>query len=89
MLELKTALLQDENSPKKAFYKLYLLQTEEGYLVRKESGASGKILDCRNWPKPTFQEAEKLFLAKVRCKTNPSRKSPRHYQVTGRQLSLL
>jgi len=88
MHELKFTLLQDENSPKKAFYRIFLLQTEEGYLVRKESGASGKILDRRTWSKPTFPEAEKLFLAKVRSKTNPARKSPRHYQIANHQLSL-
>jgi len=72
----------------KTFYTLYLLETEEGYLVRKESGAAGKILDSRTWPKPSRLEAEKMFVSIVRRKTNPSRKSSRHYQVSDHQLSL-
>ena len=88
MIELRKIHLQDEHSPKKAFYTLYLLETEEGYLVRKESGAAGKTLDSRTWPKPSRPEAEKMFISIVRRKTNPSRKSSRHYQITDRQLSL-
>lgn len=88
MIELRKIRLQDDHSPKKAFYILFLLQTHEGFLVRKESGAAGKTLDCRTWAKPTLPEAEKLFLSKVRTKTNPCRKSPRHYQISNIQLSL-
>lgn len=88
MIELRKIHLQDEHSPKKAFYTLFLLETETGYLVRKESGASGKILDTRTWPTPSRTEADKMFLSIIRRKTNPTRKSPRHYQITDRQLSL-
>jgi hypothetical protein len=88
MIELRKIHLQDEHSPKKAFYTLYLLETEEGYLVRKESGAAGKTLDSRTWPKPSRTEAEKMFVSIVRRKTNPTRKSPRHYQIANHQLSL-
>lgn len=88
MHELKKALLQDENSPKKAFYRIFLLQTQEGYLIRKESGAAGKVLDCRTWQKPSLIEADKLYSSIIRRKTDPARKSPRHYQVVSRQPSL-
>lgn len=88
MIELRKIYLQDEHSPKKAFYTLSLLETNQGYLIQKESGASGKILDRRSWPKPSRSEAEKMFLSIIRRKTNPRRKSPRHYQITDRQLSL-
>jgi len=88
MIELRKIHLQDEHSPKKAFYTLYLLETGEGYLVRKESGAAGKTLDSRTWTKPSRSEAEKMFISIVRRKTNPCRKSSRHYQITDRQLSL-
>jgi len=85
MLELKMIQLQDFNSPKKAFYNLFLLQTEEGYQIRKESGASGKVLDCRTWTRYSLHEAEKMFLSIVRRKTNPTRKSQRHYQIITQQ----
>lgn len=88
MIELRRIHLQDEHSPKKAFYTLYLLETEEGYMVRKESGASGKILDRRSWSKPSLSEADKMFLSIIRRKTNPTRKASRHYQIAERQLSL-
>lgn len=88
MIELRKIHLQNEHSPKKAFYTLYLLEAEEGYLVRKESGAAGKILDSLTWAKPSRTEAEKMFISIVRRKTNLSRKSARHYQITDRQLSL-
>lgn len=88
MLELKMIHLQDEHSPKKAFYTLAIVESDQGFLVQKESGASGKILDRRTWSKPSRSEAEKMFLSIIRRKTNPRRKSARHYQITDRQLSL-
>lgn len=88
MTQLRKIHLQDEHSPKKAFYTLCILETDQGFLVQKESGASGKILDRRTWSKPSRSEAEKMFLSIIRRKTNPRRKSPRHYQITDRQLSL-
>lgn len=47
MVELRKIDFQDDHSPKKAFYTLYILKTDQGYLVLKESGASGSILDRR------------------------------------------
>jgi hypothetical protein len=82
MHELKNILLLDENSPKKAFYRIFLLETEEGYLIRKESGAANKVLDCRTWSKPSLVEADKFYSSIIRRKTNPARKSPRHYLIS-------
>lgn len=88
MIELRRIHLQDEHSPKKAFYTLYLLETDQGYLVQKESAASGKVFDRRSWSKPSRSEADKMFLSIIRRKTNPTRKASRHYQIADRQLSL-
>jgi hypothetical protein len=88
MRVLKKILLTDDASAKRAFYWLYLIRDGNLFVVRKESGASCSILDCRSWPKATLLEAEKLFNSKVRSKTNPFRKSKRHYQEVSQQLSL-
>ena len=60
-----------------------------GYLVLKRSGAAGRVLNERSWPHQTREEAEKLFVGKIRQKTSLNLKSRRrHYQVV-RQLPLL
>lgn len=77
-----------KDSPKKAFYNVFLLDTGSEFVVRKESGAAGKVLDVREWHWPTRNEAETLIISIVRKKTNPKRKSARHYQLVDMQLSL-
>jgi hypothetical protein len=82
MIEIKRILLEDCNSPRKAFYQLSLYETEEvRYLIEKKSGAAGRILDRRQWEKSSLEEADKMFRSIIREKTNPARKSPRHYQI--------
>lgn len=88
MHQLLNLHLLSENSPKKAFYNIFVLDAGDRYVVRKESGAAGKVLDIREWSRPTREEAAALFFSIVRAKTNPERKSPRHYQIVDLQLSL-
>lgn len=90
MREIKQAFLESQNSPRCAFYRLFLFELEnDGYLVLKKSGAAGRVLNERSWPFKTLEEAEKLFAGKIRQKTSPHLKSRRrHYQVV-LQLSLL
>jgi hypothetical protein len=82
MIEIKRILLEDSNSPRKAFYHLSLYEKEEGgYLIGKNSGAAGGVLDRRRWEKPSRQEADRMFRSIIIKKTNPGRKSPRHYRI--------
>jgi hypothetical protein len=82
MIEIKRILLEDSNSPRKAFYYLFLFEKKEGgYLIEKNSGAAGRVLDRRWWDKPSMQETERMFRSIIKEKTNPARKSPRHYRI--------
>ena len=69
------------DSPKNAFYRLWLETHIDGYLLKKESGYGDKILDCRQWTFKSREIAEKHFDRRVRDKLNPDRKSPRKYKI--------
>jgi len=73
--------LEASNSSKKAFYHIWIEKLDEGFIVRKESGVSGKILDRKNWWFENYQEAKEYHQKLIREKTNPSRKSPRKYTI--------
>lgn len=77
---LKSASLVAD-SPKKAFYNLYVTKEEEGYLVIKDSGTGDRILDHRSWPADSYESADKMFKQKLRTKLNPNRRNPRKYKV--------
>ena len=64
----------EADSPRRAFYELTLEEITDGYLVRKRSGASDKVLHRECWFRERFEEAEKLFERIVRKKTTPGRK---------------
>ncbi len=82
MIELGRIHMEDCNSPGKAFYQLYLYEDEKGgYLIEKRSGARGKVLDRRVWERSSREEAEMMFCSIVMKKTDPARKSPRHYRL--------
>jgi hypothetical protein len=68
-------------SKKMAFYRLYLEEEPGRYIVRKESGANNKTLDCREWSSLSYAAAEKLYQRKIKEKTNLERKSKRIYRV--------
>ncbi len=67
-------------SPRNAFYDLWLEVHLGHYQVRKFSGCAGTILDRRNWPFDSFKEASNFFDRRIKTKTNPNRKSPRIYR---------
>ena len=82
MIVIEQILLEDSNSPRKAFYRLSIYEKEEGgYLIEKSSGAGGSVLDRRRWEKQTREEADRMFRSIIREKTNPGRKSPRRYRI--------
>ena len=79
-----TAILKNENlkapdSPREAFYNIWLIREPGGFVVKKESGGKMKKLDTRNWSFQTLPQAERFFERKIREKTSPDRKT-RVYQ---------
>jgi hypothetical protein len=76
---LKTSHLIAKDSPRIAFYKIWIERTDDDYRIVKESGVKGRVLDRRSWPAETLEEAQTLFDRRVNAKTNPLRKSPRKY----------
>lgn len=69
------------HSPHNAFYLLTLEKITDGYIVRKESGGNGVVLNREAWYRENIGDAEKLFLRILKEKTNPNRKSRRKYVV--------
>lgn len=68
------------DSPKKAFYRLKLIESMGSYWIEKESGAGGRVLDYKVWPHPDYESAEKHFRRIIRKKTDKKRKK-RIYKV--------
>jgi hypothetical protein len=78
---LAMAHLMAVDSPRQAFYLIWIEETDGRIQVVKESGAGGKVLDRRCWACDNLEAAQKLFDRQVRYKTNPNRKSPRKYRL--------
>ena len=55
----KAYLISD--SPRKAFYHMWIELQQDQYCLLKESGANGKVLDSRSWCFSKKEEAEKLI----------------------------
>ncbi|MFZ2634265.1 MAG: hypothetical protein WA081_17765 [Desulfosalsimonadaceae bacterium] len=80
---LKKAHLFAPESPKQAFYNIWLSQASDKFKVLKESGARAVVLDRRSWEFENLEAAEKFYNQQIKHKTNPSRKSPRKYKLVG------
>lgn len=76
---LKHAFLVAHNSPRQAFYRIWIEGNVGEIHVVKESGIKGRVLDRRSWPAKNFEDAEVLFQRRIKSKTNPQRKCPRKY----------
>jgi len=76
---LKTSHLVAKDSPRIAFYNIWIECIEDDYRIVKESGVKDRVLDRRAWQAETLEEAQTLFDRRVKAKTNPLRKSPRKY----------
>lgn len=72
-------VLESPDSPKCAFYRLRIESDNGIFIVRKESGAGGIVLDRRAWVFNDIKLSEKFYVRIIREKTNPDRKSPRVY----------
>lgn len=79
---LKMIYLEAPESPRRAFYLLWIEPKGEGFRLCKESGAGSARLHQKVWEFETIEEAEKLFEKLVWSKTRPDRKSPRIYRVS-------
>ncbi len=81
MIELRRIYLESP-SVRHAFYQLTLFEMDDGtYLVIKKSGADGRVLNVRSWPKDTKEEAERRFEKTLHQKTSLTLKRRRHYRV--------
>ena len=76
---LKIAHLEASESPRNAFYLLWIEPKGQGFRLCKESGAGCTTLHRKAWECETIEEAEKLFSKLIRQKTRADRKSPRRY----------
>jgi hypothetical protein len=79
--KIRRAYLVAWDSPRKAFYRIWIEVAEDEYTVVKESGIKGKVLDRRSWPTENFEAAKKQFQRRIKSKVNPDRKSPRKYMI--------
>lgn len=79
--KLDSAHLVAIDSPRQAFYIIWIEESDGQIQVVKESGVKGRVLDRRCWACDNLEAAQKLFDRQVRYKTNPDRKSPRKYRL--------
>jgi predicted RNA-binding protein YlxR (DUF448 family) len=76
-----TAYLEACDSPKKAFYRIWIEDTEGTIRIVKESGIRGRVLDRSCWLCGNREEAEKAYQRRIAQKINPERSSPRKYRL--------
>ncbi len=76
---LQTALLVAPDSPRQAFYRIWIENTVDDIKIVKESGIRGRVLDRRSWPVENLEIAIEQLQRRIKAKTNPKRKSPRKY----------
>jgi hypothetical protein len=80
-VKVNSALLVAPDSPRRAFYRIWIEDADGKISVVKESGVRDRVLDRRIWPFAEFEEAEKAYQRRIKAKTNPERKSPRKYRL--------
>lgn len=74
-----SAYLMATESPRSAFYRIWIEANAGLFMVCKESGGNDRVIDQRAWSFDSLEDARKLFDRKVKSKSNPDRKSPRKY----------
>lgn len=82
-----SAHLVATDSPKSAYYRIWIESDAGLFTVCKESGIKGKVLDRRAWSFDSLDEAMKLYNRRIKEKTNKERKSPRKYTFLKREAS--
>jgi hypothetical protein len=78
---LQSAILIAKDSPRQAFYRIWIKDTMGDYKIVKESGIRGRVLDRRSWPAKNLEAARAHFQRRIKSKTNPQRKCPRKYEL--------
>jgi hypothetical protein len=78
---LKLAHLVAMNSPFQAFYRIWIEKNDQLFRVCKASGARGKVWHQQVWEVDSMEEAEELFIKRLRSKTNQERCSRRKYRL--------
>jgi len=78
---LKTAHLIAADSPRQAFYTIWIEPAGRFFRVCKISGAGGRVWHRQAWECDSLAAAERLFNRRVREKTNPARRSRRKYRL--------
>ncbi len=68
-------------SPRQAFYQLWLVEIAGRYQVGKISGAGNRPWHQQQWEYDDLQTALAFFEQRLRQKTNPRRRSRRHYRL--------
>jgi len=67
---IRSAYLIALESPRQAFYNIWIERHEDAFRVCKESGAGGKVLHRQAWTFETPEEAEKCFNSRTKEKAN-------------------
>lgn len=76
------ATFLESDSPKHAWWYIYIEECMGEYAVVKESGVRGSILDIRRWPMKSDKDAIECYRSKCSQKLDPNRKSTRKYYMT-------
>lgn len=79
--KLKHAFLVARDSPRQAFYRIWIERNVGEVRIVKESGIRGRVLDRRSWPAENLEAAQTVYQRRIKAKTNPERKSPRKYML--------
>jgi hypothetical protein len=79
---LCSEFLVANESPLKAFYKISLIQNNNGFSVKKESGSNGNTLDVREWIFDDIDIAIRFYNNRIRQKLNPNRKKRRYGHIS-------
>ena len=64
------------HSPHNAFYLLTLEKITDGYIVRKESGVNGVVLNREAWYRENIGDAEKAFSSDPEGKNQSEQEKP-------------
>jgi hypothetical protein len=68
-------------SKRNAFYDISLSKFGLMYLVHKESGINGKVINKRDWIFKSYNDADKFLKSKLNEKSNSKLSRKRHYYI--------
>ena len=80
---VKVVYLLASDSPRGAFYTIWIERHSGGFRVCKESGGGAKVWQRWTWDFESLDEAEGLFKKRVSDKTNPKHPKRKYRLVYG------